>query len=72
MTFQDLLAMKLANQQEKLDVLRSLSREEIVRLNNEGVEHLERLQARMGAHRQLYLVVDNTGGLAFSTDLLTS
>lgn len=72
MTFQDLLAMKLANQQAKLDVLRSLSREDIVRLNNEGVEHLERLQARMGAHRQLYLVIDNTGDLSFSTDLLTS
>jgi len=71
MTFQDLLAMKLANQQAKLEFLRSLSREEIVRLNNEGVKHLERLQARMGAHRQLRLVIDGDD-LAFSQDLLTS
>ena len=60
LTFQDLLDMKAAQQGRKLEILRSLSREDIMRLNNEGVAHLERIEARMGKARQLKLVIDNS------------
>ncbi|KJU79181.1 hypothetical protein [Ectopseudomonas khazarica] len=52
LTFQDLLDMKAAQQGRKLEILRSLSREDIIRLNNEGVAHLERIESRMGKARQ--------------------
>lgn len=42
LTFHDLLAMKLEQQSRKLDILRSLSKEDIIRLNNEGVGPLSR------------------------------
>lgn len=60
LTFQDLLDMKAAQQGRKLEILRSLSREDIMRLNNEGVAHLARIEARMGKVQQLKLVIDNS------------
>lgn len=60
LTFQDLLDLKLAQQGRKLEIMRSLSREEIIRLDNEGAAHLERIKARMGKVRQLKLVIDNS------------
>lgn len=60
LTFQDLLDIKLAQQGRKLEILRSLSREDIMRLNNEGVANLERIAARMGKVRPLKLVIDNS------------
>lgn len=42
LTFHDLLAMRLEQQSRKLDILRSISNEDIIRLNNEGVGLLSR------------------------------
>lgn len=55
LTFNDLLEIKLGNQVRKLEVLRSLSEDDALRLYNEGVTHLKRLQSRMGKHTQLPL-----------------
>lgn len=55
LTFQHLLEMKLNQQNRKLKFLRSLSEDDLVRLNNEGNAHLKRLQSRMGKHTQLPL-----------------
>lgn len=59
LTFQDLLDMKQSGQQLKILILNTLSAEDIIRLNNEGIEHLERLQSAMGQRTQLRLVIDN-------------
>lgn len=56
LTFQDLLEMKLRQQGRKLDILRSLSEVDAIRLYNEGVAQLKALQSRMGKHTQLPLV----------------
>lgn len=55
LTFNDLLEIKLGNQVRKLEVLRSLSEDDALRLYNEGVAHLKALQSRMGKHTQLPL-----------------
>lgn len=55
LTFQALLEMKLRHQGMKLEVLRSLSEDDALRLYNEGVTHLKRLRSRMGNHVQLPL-----------------
>lgn len=55
LSFQQLLEMKLSQQGRKLEILRSLSEEDAIRLRNEGIAHLKLLQSRMGKHVQLPL-----------------
>lgn len=55
LSFQQLLEMKLSQQGKKLEILRSLSEVDAIRLYNDGVAHLKRLQSRMGKHTQLPL-----------------
>jgi DNA polymerase V len=59
LTFQALMAMKLSRQQLKFFILTSLTREDIIRLNNEGVARLEQLETRKGKCTQLRLSIND-------------
>ncbi|AWM92538.1 hypothetical protein DJ564_17835 [Pseudomonas sp. 31-12] len=55
-TFQQLLAMKWSSEQLKIYIENTLTAEQIIELNNQGVEHLKSLKSDMGCHQQLGLL----------------
>ncbi|WP_415760601.1 hypothetical protein [Pseudomonas sp. LT1P18] len=55
-TFKQLLEMKWSREQLKIYIENTLSVDQIIELNNQGVEHLKALKSDMGCHQQLGLL----------------
>jgi len=55
-TFQQILQMKWSREQLKIYIENTLTVEQIIQLNNQGVEHLKLLKSEMGCHQQLGLL----------------
>lgn len=55
-TFQQLLQMKWSSEQLKIYIENTLTAEQIIELNNQGVKHLNELKSEMGCHQQLALL----------------
>jgi hypothetical protein len=55
-TFQQLLQMKWSSEQLKIYIENTLTADQIIELNNQGVEHLKSLKSEMGCHQQLSLL----------------
>ncbi|QZA96063.1 hypothetical protein K3369_20110 [Pseudomonas mandelii] len=55
-TFQQILQMKWSREQLKIYIENTLTADQIIELNNQGVEHLNALKSEMGCHQQLGLL----------------
>lgn len=55
-TFKQILQMKWSSEQLKIYIENTLTADQIIELNNQGVEHLKALKSEMGCHQQLALL----------------
>jgi hypothetical protein len=55
-TFQQIVQMKWSREQLKIYIENTLTTDQIIELNNQGVEHLNALKSEKGCHQQLVLL----------------